>query len=68
MNAKLQGRKISKINAFQLTELFGGVLFEKTTKSCRNPGFKGWLRGMHHHANHLQAYINEYTYRFNRNL
>jgi hypothetical protein len=31
-------------------------------------GFKGWLRGMHHHANHLQAYINEYTYRFNRNF
>lgn len=29
-------------------------------------GFKGWLRGMHHHAEHLQAYINEYTYRFNR--
>ncbi len=31
-------------------------------------GFKGWLRGMHHHADHLQAYINEYTYRFNRNF
>jgi hypothetical protein len=30
-------------------------------------GFKGWLRGMHHHADHLQAYINEYSYRFNRN-
>lgn len=31
-------------------------------------GFKGWLRGIHHHAGHLQAYINEYTYRFNRSL
>lgn len=31
-------------------------------------GFKGWLRGMHHHADHLQSYIDEYTYRFNRNL
>jgi hypothetical protein len=31
-------------------------------------GFKGWLRGMHHHANHLQAYIDEYTYRFNRSF
>jgi hypothetical protein len=31
-------------------------------------GFKGWLRGIHHHAEHLQAYINEYTYRFNRNF
>jgi len=30
-------------------------------------GFKGWLRGVHHHANYLQAYIDEYTYRFNRN-
>jgi hypothetical protein len=30
--------------------------------------FKGWLRGMHHHAEHLQAYIDEYTYRFNRNF
>jgi hypothetical protein len=29
-------------------------------------GFKGWLRGMHHHADRLQSYINEYTYRFNR--
>jgi len=31
-------------------------------------GFKGWLRGMHHHADYLQAYIDEYTYRFNRNF
>ena len=31
-------------------------------------GFKGWLRGVHHHASHLQAYIDEYTYRFNRNF
>lgn len=31
-------------------------------------GFKGWLRGMHHHAFHLQAYIDEYTYRFNRHF
>lgn len=31
-------------------------------------GFKGWLRGIHHHADHLQAYIDEYTYRFNRNF
>lgn len=31
-------------------------------------GFKGWLRGMHHHADHLQSYVDEYTYRFNRNL
>ena len=29
-------------------------------------GFKGWLRGMHHRVTHLQSYINEYTYRYNR--
>ncbi|MDL2262854.1 IS1595 family transposase, partial [Bacteroidales bacterium OttesenSCG-928-I21] len=30
-------------------------------------GFKGWLRGMHHQVKHLQAYLDEYSYRFNRN-
>ena len=29
-------------------------------------GFKGWLRGMHHQVSHLQSYIDEYCYRFNR--
>lgn len=28
--------------------------------------FKGWLRGIHHRVEHLQAYIDEYCYRFNR--
>jgi hypothetical protein len=27
---------------------------------------KSWLRGMHHHVNDLQDYLNEYCYRFNR--
>ncbi|SHJ64893.1 Transposase zinc-ribbon domain-containing protein [Tangfeifania diversioriginum] len=31
-------------------------------------GFKGWLRGMHHQVEHLQAYIDEYCYRFNRSF
>lgn len=30
--------------------------------------FKSWLRGMHHHVEDLQEYINEYTYRFNRSF
>lgn len=30
--------------------------------------FKAWLRGMHHSVDNLQAYINEYTYRFNRHF
>ena len=29
--------------------------------------FKAWLRGIHHRITDLQAYIDEYTYRFNRN-
>ena len=29
-------------------------------------GFKGWLRRMHHRVKYLQAYIDEYTYRYNR--
>lgn len=27
---------------------------------------KGWLRGIHHRCTHLQGYLNEYCYRFNR--
>ena len=27
--------------------------------------FKAWLRGVHHSVHYLQAYIDEYTYRFN---
>lgn len=30
--------------------------------------FKAWLRGIHHHAEYLQSYINEYCYRFNRSF
>jgi len=29
---------------------------------------KGWLRGIHHSVDHLQGYIDEYTYRYNRNF
>jgi transposase-like protein len=30
--------------------------------------FKSWLRGIHHRVTDLQAYIDEYTYRYNRNF
>ena len=30
--------------------------------------FKAWLRGTHHSVEHLQACLNEYCYRFNRQL
>lgn len=29
-------------------------------------GLKSWLRGIHHAVKHLQSYLDEYTYRFNR--
>jgi len=29
---------------------------------------KGWLRGVHHHVDDLQAYLDEYCYRFNRSF
>ena len=28
--------------------------------------FKAWLRGIHHRVKHLETYLNEYNYRFNR--
>lgn len=28
--------------------------------------FKSWLRGIHHHCIHLQRYLDEFCYRFNR--
>ena len=28
--------------------------------------FKGWLRGVHHHVERLQSYVDEYTCRFNK--
>jgi hypothetical protein len=29
---------------------------------------KSWLRGVHHHVNDLQDYLNEYCYRFSRSF
>ena len=29
---------------------------------------KAWIRGTHHSVKHLQSYLNEYCYRFNRHL
>ena len=30
--------------------------------------FKAWLRGIHHSVMHLQDYLDEYAYRFNRSF
>lgn len=59
-----------------LKEKFPNLKQIKSEKKAKNftlihrviMGFKGWLRGIHHHAEHLQAYIDEYTYRFNRSI
>jgi len=39
--------------------------FPELRRTIRN--FKGWLIGIHHQVKHLQPYIYEYYYRFNRN-
>jgi hypothetical protein len=49
---------------------------EKSKKKGRNFNdmhriimmFKAWLRGMHHSVMHLQDYLDEYAYRFNRSF
>lgn len=53
---------------------FPNIIQEKSEKKGKNfvelhrciMMFKAWLRGVHHSVKHLQSYINEYTYRFNR--
>ncbi len=57
-----------------MTEDFTNLKQEKSTAKGKNfpqlhrtiMMFKAWLRGMHHSVDHLQAYIDEYAYRFNR--
>ena len=57
-----------------LEKEFPNIVREKSEKKGKNftdmhrciMMFKAWLRGVHHSVKHLQAYINEYTYRFNR--
>ena len=50
-----------------------GLIQEKSEKGKTFPlmhrqimMIKGWLRGIHHQCKHLQAYLDEYNYRFNR--
>jgi hypothetical protein len=59
-----------------LKSKFVNLTQEKSTKKGKNfplmhriiMGFKGWMRGIHHQTSYLQAYIDEYCYRFNRNF
>ena len=58
-----------------LIKTFTNLKQDKSQKKGKNfslmhrmiMGFKGWMRGMHHRTVYLQAYIDEYCYRFNRN-
>jgi hypothetical protein len=52
---------------------FPNLKQEKSDKGKRHPLmhrqimiFKAWLRGVHHHCSHLQRYIDEFGYQFNR--
>jgi ISXO2-like transposase domain/Transposase zinc-ribbon domain len=58
--------KVDFPNLFQIPSGKKGEGFPDLHRAIM--GFKGWLRGMHHQVEHLQAYVDEYTYRFNRNF
>ncbi|MET3981615.1 hypothetical protein ABIB62_004231 [Mucilaginibacter sp. UYP25] len=57
-----------------LEKEFPDIVREKSEKKGKNFAeqhrcimmFKAWLRGVHHSVKHLQSYLDEYTYRFNR--
>lgn len=54
------------VNLVQVESGQKGRNFPELHRTIMN--FKGWLRGMHHQVHHLQSYIDEYCYRFNRNF
>lgn len=69
--------RTDKWNGYKgLDSIFPNLIQEKSEKKGRNFKqmhrsimlFKAWLRGIHHSVNHLQAYLDEYTYRFNRHF
>lgn len=72
--AKVRTDKWSGYKGMQ--EHFKKLKQEKSEKKGKNFSelhrvimmFKAWLRGMHHSVKNLQAYLNEYTYRFNRHF
>jgi hypothetical protein len=64
---KWLGYKPLKVEFENLTQLSSGEKggnFPEIHRSIML--FKAWLRGIHRRVNDLQAYIDEYTYRFNR--
>jgi len=59
-----------------LTKQMPNLIVEKSEKKGKNfdvmhrviMGFKLWLRGIHGHVSHLQYYLDEYCYRYNRHM
>jgi hypothetical protein len=49
-----------------LTRVASGKQFPRTTSSSDEP--EKLAKGVHHHVNDLQDYLNEYCYRFNRSF
>lgn len=56
-----------------LVKVYPGLAQKKSSKGTAFPlihrqimMFKSWLRAVHHQCKHLQAYLDEFNYRFNR--
>ena len=66
---KWTGYKPLKKNFENLTQIYSGKKggnFPDLHRAIMN--MKAWLRGVHHHVNDLQDYLDEYCYRFNRSF
>lgn len=52
----------------EMEKSFGGQNFELMHRFIQ--GLKSWIRGIYHHVSpeHLQKYLDEYCYRFNRSI
>ena len=65
---------LASVSAAMSTSLLPSVVIQRLpSNTCRSsiwfsPNLKTWLIGIHHGVSHqhLQAYLNEFTFRFNR--
>ena len=62
-----KGRGIGRMYGREINDA-GNQFFKPFVEDHIAPMFKAWLRGTHHAVDHLQAYLDEYTYRFNRSM
>lgn len=73
-NARIRTDKLITYKSIQ--KRFPNLIQEKSTPKGKNfrdmhrviMGLKAWLRGMHHSVIHLQDYLDEYAFRFNRSF